>query len=123
MIESKIYELFPALFPVYKNEDFRSLLLFVVWTTIKENPGITENKLKWTLTQNYAFSEEDINLALSSLVNSQMFDSVSRFEHTHRQSGRTVVHLRPKKSRLLEMQKIEKLLIKTNPNLTYLKAS
>lgn len=123
MVENKIYELFPALFRDYRNEDFRSLLLFVVWTTIKENPGITENKLKWTLTQNYAFSDADINLALSSLVNSQMFNSVSRFEHTHRQSGRTIVHLRPKKSRLPEMHNVEKLLIKTNPNLMYLKAS
>lgn len=123
MLADKVYELFPSLFPKESTEQHRTFLLYAVWTTVRDNPGITENKLRWLLENRYSFSQDDINRAIAALVNPEMFDSVSRYELTLRKTGKTVAHLRPKKPALSNMKRVENMLIAKNPALWYLKAS
>ena len=123
MLNRKLFDLYSSLFPVSSNVEFKALLLYVVWITIKKNPGITENKLKWLLNNQFSFEETNIDLALSALTNPSIFNCVSKFQHTLKKSKRDVTHLRPKKEQMESMGLWEEYLTKNNPSLAELEVS
>jgi len=93
-------QLYFSMFPSESTEKFRRFLLYVVYTTIKENSGITTNKIQWRLDNEYALKEADIGIAINALSNPVIFNAISKF-HLKRKEGedKQVIHLRLRRSR------------------------
>tara|TARA_Y100001963_G_scaffold160013_1_gene267051 strand:+ start:5325 stop:5684 length:360 start_codon:yes stop_codon:yes gene_type:complete len=63
------------LFPKdYVSDEYKVLVLVLTYRTISENPRIKPNTLNWIL-RSYNIKKEDIDCALSGLIN--VFDAVS----------------------------------------------
>ena len=96
----ELEKLYFSLFPTTSAESFRKLLLFVVYSTIKNNDGITLNKLQWSLNSDFSFEETDVDITVNALSNKRIFGAISKF-HINRRKGkqdsRDVVHLRLRK--------------------------
>lgn len=103
LVESHVFDdlltaesLYFNMFEEYKTEHFRRLLMYVVYKTIANDPGITLSKLQWMLSEDFAFSENDVETAVSAISNKRIFNAVSKY-HLKR-SGRTIIHLRLRKN-------------------------
>jgi len=93
-------QLYFSMFPVDSTPKFRRFLLYVVYTTIKENSGITTNKIQWKLDNDYALKVADIEIAINALSNPRIFNAVSKF-HLKQKAGeeKQVIHLRLRRNR------------------------
>ena len=61
-------------------EDFKRLVIYLVFKSIENNAGITRNKLYQTLLTEYSFDTETVNAALCALTSKEIFDSVSAYK-------------------------------------------
>ena len=61
-------------------EDFKRLVIYLVFKSIENNAGITRNKLYQTLLTEYSFDTETVNAALGALTSKEIFDSVSAYK-------------------------------------------
>tara|TARA_Y100001973_G_C5145370_1_gene305129 strand:- start:616 stop:1032 length:417 start_codon:yes stop_codon:yes gene_type:complete len=95
-------QLYFNMFPSENTEKFRRFLLYVVYTTIKENSGITTNKLQWRLDNEFSLKPEDVEIAVNALANRRIFGAVSKYHLRNRpqqESNRQIIHLRLRKNK------------------------
>lgn len=114
-------DVYAALFPKDSvSEEFKLLLIYAVWKAIKDSPGITKNKLEWEMEQQFSFTPQQVNTALTALSGSKMFYCVSKFkvpQSITKQIDREIVHLRPRKGQEKAILDMERSLLRLNPNL------
>lgn len=94
-------QLYFSMFPSENTEKFRRFLLYVVFNTIRENDGITLNRLQWKLHNEFTFEASDVEIAVNALSNQRIFNAVSKFHLPQRrgtESARRIVHLRLRKT-------------------------
>lgn len=93
--------LYFSMFPVESPDEFRRFLLYTVYTTICEDDGITVNKLKWNLNNEFAMKADDIEIAINALSSPKIFNAVSKFHLRGRKKqtqDKEIVHLRLRKN-------------------------
>ena len=93
-------QLYFSMFPSENAEKFRRFLLYVVYSTVCANEGITLNKIQWKLDNDFALKNADVEIAVNALSNPRIFNAISKF-HLKRvdndMNGRQVIHLRQRK--------------------------
>lgn len=83
-------QLYFSMFPNDSSPTFRRFLLFVVYNTIQNEDGITLNKIKWKLGNEYSFHGDDVEIAINALSNAKIFNAVSKYHlHPKKESGRS----------------------------------
>lgn len=82
-----------ALLLMSETEDSQKFLLYLVYSTIQKNQGITVNQICTLLNKNFLIRRARIEGAIAALSNRQVFDSITTF---HKKQN--VVHLRCKES-------------------------
>lgn len=93
--------LYFSMFPVDSTDEFRRFLLYVVYTAICEDDGITVNKIKWKLNNELSLKPDDIEIAINALSNPRLFNAVSKFHvrgRKRRDPEKEIVHLRLRKN-------------------------
>lgn len=70
--------------------EFRTTIIYLVYETIRNNPGITVAQLVWMLNVNYFLTEESVTAAVAQLCSATGFDTVTRWSNPGTQ-GKVVV--------------------------------
>lgn len=68
------------------------ITLLLTYLTIKQNPGITVNQLRWLLGEEFLFTSSVVDAAVATLTSRALLGSVSKW-HV---AGSDVIHLRCK---------------------------
>lgn len=92
-------KLYFSMFPTESTEKFRRFLLYVVLVTVREDDGITSNKIQWKLNNEFAFEASDVEIAVNALSNPRIFNAISKFHLKRKRgdTGRQIIHLRLRK--------------------------
>lgn len=110
-------KLYFSMFPTESTEKFRRFLLYVVLVTVREDDGITSNKIQWKLNNEFAFEASDVEIAVNALSNPRIFNAISKF-HLKRKQGaeaRQIIHLRLRKENQELIEAWEKSILSDNP--------
>lgn len=110
--------LYFSMFPGESTEEFRRFLLYTVYTMIREEDGITVNKLKWNLNSEFSMKADDIEIAINALSSPKIFNAVSKFHLRGRNKqtqDKEIVHLRLRKNQQVIIQSWIKRLLEEFP--------
>ena len=77
-----IEELERKAFLLFKSEcteDYKRLVIYLVYATVKQNPGISLNKLAFALSSEYNIDSDSVNSAVGALSSSEIFHAITSY--------------------------------------------
>ena len=77
-----IEELERKAFLLFKSKctkDYKRLVIYLVYATVKQNPGISLNKLAFALNSEYNIDSDSVNSAVGALSSSEIFKAISSY--------------------------------------------
>lgn len=71
-----------------------AMQIFFVWSTIKANPDITLNQLRWLMFKEFILDQPVVDSAVAALTSKSLLNCVSKWQV----QGKDVFHLKVKQS-------------------------
>lgn len=79
---NRVLELERKAFVLFKSnctDDYKRLVIYLVYATVKQNPGISQNKLSYVLKSEYNLDKDSVISAVGSLTSSEIFNVMSTY--------------------------------------------
>lgn len=75
-------------------EEFKRLVIFLVYTVVKQNQGISQNKLAFMLEKEYNIGSTSVSAAIGALTSGEIFNALSAYKMPKEKSSNQTMLLR-----------------------------
>ena len=96
------------LFRTDSSDDYKRLVIYLVYSTIQRNPGISHSRITFELNKEYLINSNDIEAALGALASAEVFNTVSSYKLAKSKAANKPVVFRVRNKNLVS-QWIDKL--------------